>query len=217
MKEGSRTKHVIAELAEHFPYSVMGVLFSIIVMGILTFIAKTVGSSDALPSVSEELFHIFHPAHVFFSAVATTSMFWRHDNKNIFKAIAIGLIGSIGICGISDIFFPFIGGSILGIHMHLHICILEDPSLILSFAVVGVLSGILVAKSIDKSTQYSHSVHIFLSSMASLLYLISFGMIDWMHAIVPVFFVTVFAVVLPCCLSDIVFPILCTHKHCSCN
>jgi len=211
----NRLKYITSELGHHLPFSVFGVIAAMVIMGVLTFIANVVGSEQALSAASKEIFHIFHPFHVLFSAVATTSMFWKHDNRNLFKAILIGLVGSVAVCGISDIFFPFIGGSLMGYKMHMHICFIEEPFLVLPFATAGVLIGLLVANRMKKSTEYSHSIHIFLSSSASLLYLISFGLVNWTDAVAGVFFVTVFAVVLPCCLSDIIFPLLCTHQYCS--
>jgi len=206
--------YIILELAHHLPFSIFGVISAMILMAILTFLAKIAGSAQLMPSAAKDMFHIFHPSHVLFSAVATTAMFWKHDDHNLGKAIAIGFIGSVGICGISDIFFPYLGGMTLGYRMDMHICIIEEPELIFPFAIVGILAGFMVTKSLDRSTEYSHSVHVFISSAASLLYLISFGLIDWMHAVTGVFFVTVIAVWFPCCLSDIIFPMICTHKHC---
>ena len=55
----------------------------------------------------------------------------------------------------------------------------------------------------------------FISSAASLLYLISFGFTSWMmdvQAIFPVFAIIVLAVWVPCCVSDIVIPVATAHK-----
>jgi len=123
------------------------------------------------------------------------------------KALIIGFAGSVLICGLSDIVFPYFGGRILGTHMHLHMCLLEHPHIIIPFAVIGTLVGFLVPSVIEKSTEFSHSMHVLVSSMASLLYLISFGVSEWTHVIGGVFIITVVAVILPCCLSDIVFPL----------
>lgn len=209
-----KVKYALGELAHHLPFSVFGVVSAIIMMSVLTFIAKIVQAEDLMPGASAEMFHVFHPAHILFSAVATTAMFWKHDNRNLLKAATVGFVGSIGICGISDIFIPYWGGALINEHMHMHICLIEHPQIIIPFALVGIFSGLMVTKSFERSTQYSHAVHIFLSSTASLLYLISYGLTDWMHAISGVFFITVVAVMVPCCLSDIIFPLLCTHKYC---
>jgi len=210
----TQAAHIREELKDHIPYSVGNTLLGMFVLGILTFFVNLFGDGATMGTLSSVLFHVFHPSHVLFSAVATTAMFWKHDDHNLGKAIAIGFIGSVGICGISDIFFPYLGGMTLGYRMDMHICIIEEPELIFPFAIVGILAGFMVTKSLDRSTEYSHSVHVFISSAASLLYLISFGLIDWMHAVTGVFFVTVIAVWFPCCLSDIIFPMICTHKHC---
>ncbi len=212
-KKDNKFKYVLVELAHHLPYSIFGVTVGIIAMGVLTFFATLMKAEDMLPHASEELFHVFHPAHVLFSAVATTAMFWKHE-KNMIKAIIIGFLGSITICGISDVFFPFAGGLILGQEMHLHVCILEEPGLVLPFAVVGVIAGLAVTKSFEKSTEYSHSAHVFISSAASILYLLSYGLQDWTHAVGGVFLVTIFAVMIPCCASDIALPICCAHVNC---
>ena len=215
--KSKKAKYILVELGHHLPYSILGVIAAIIMMAILTFVAKVTHGEKFVPEASREIFHVFHPAHVLFSAVATTAMFWKHDNQNIYKAMGIGLIGSVTICGISDIFIPYLGGLVLGQKMSMHLCLIKEPQLIFPFAVVGILAGFLIAKEIEKSTEYSHSIHVFLSSSASLLYLIGFGLVDWIHAVTGVFFVTIIAVMIPCCLSDIVFPMVCTHKYCQHN
>ncbi len=209
-------KYIGTEFIHHLPFSIFGVIAPIIGMGFLTFIAIIAQSEHMMAPASREVFHIFHPAHVLFSAVASTSMYYIHE-RNIFKASLIGFIFSVTICGISDVVFPFIGGLFLGGEMHMHICILEEPMLVLPFAIIGVLAGLTAPSSLENSTQYSHSIHVFLSSGASLLYLIGFGITDWVHMLGGIFLVTVLAVMIPCCLSDIVFPLACcknpNHKH----
>jgi len=105
------------------------------------FFAEITDAGDA-SSHFGELFHIFYPTHVLFSALATTAMFWQKEKK-FFKAIAVGIIGSVGICGISDIFIPYLAGYLLGTHMHLHVCIVEHPQLIIPFLALGVAAGFL--------------------------------------------------------------------------
>jgi len=213
-KVNNKIGYTLTELAHHLPYSIFGVVSAIILMAVLTFIAATTGSKN-ISGASGEMFHVFHSSHILFSAIATTAMFWKHDNRSWMKAAMIGLIGSLTICGVSDVFVPFVGGKILGFEMHFHICLVEEPGLVYPFALIGVAAGLMVTRAFEQSTQYSHGVHVFLSSTASLLYLISFGVTGWMHHVTGVFMVTIFAVMIPCCLSDIVFPLMCTHKYCS--
>ena len=208
-----KLKQIGAELIRHLPYSIFGVALGLIVMGFLTFIAILLGSEGRLPVASQELFHVFHPTHILFSAVATTAMFLKHE-KRWMKAVVVGFFGSIMICGISDIFFPFFGGKILGQPMTSHICIIEHPGLILPFAFGGILAGLFVGQSIEHSTEYSHSAHVFISSVSSILYLTAYGLEDWPHMVGGVFIITILAVMLPCCASDIAFPLYCVHRNC---
>jgi len=214
MSQESKWKYILVELGHHLPYSIFGITVGLIAMGILSFFAILMNAGSLLPVASSELFHVFHPAHVLISAVATTAMFSKHE-KRILKAAVIGFLGSVIICAISDIFLPIAGGSILGSEMFVHICILEEPGLVLPFAVIGVAAGLLVTKSFEKSTQYSHSAHVFISSAASILYLIGFGLTDWIHSIGAVFLIIIVAVMIPCCVSDIVFPLACVHRDCN--
>ena len=213
MGQESKWKYVLVELGYHLPYSIFGLTVGLIAMGVLSFFAILMGAENFLPAASSELFHVFHPAHVLVSAVATTAMFWKHE-KRILKAVVVGLVGSIVICAVSDIFFPVIGGSLLGSKMVLHVCVFEEPGLILPFAIIGVIAGLMITKSSGKSTEYSHSAHVFISSAASILYLLAFGLTDWIHSIGAVFLIIIAAVMIPCCVSDIVFPLTCIHRDC---
>lgn len=203
-------KHVIIELRDHLPYSIFSVAAAMAILGILTFVAEIMGSSN-ISGPLKGLFHIFHPIHLLFSATATTAMFWRHE-RLFFKAAAIGFIGAIGICGISDIYIPYIAGFLLGVKMHLHICTVEHPILILPFVITGILAGILIPPATQKSTILSHAAHVLVSSMASIFYLIGFGLFKWIHVAGMVFVYMILAVIIPCCMSDIVFPLLLTKK-----
>jgi len=118
----------------------------------------------------------------------------------------------VGICGISDIVMPYYSGKLLGIKMHWHICIVEHPQIILTFTAVGILIGLLVPE-VRKSTIFSHSAHILISSMASILYLVSFGLTEWVPVIGMVFVYMILAVIIPCCTSDIIFPLLLTGEE----
>lgn len=204
----------MTELGNHLPFSIFGVLMGISIMGVLTFMATLMRAEDLLPHASEDLFHVTHAGHILLSAITTTAMFWKHE-KRILKAILVGLVGSITICGISDILIPYLGGKLLGMDMAVHICLIEEPGLVIPFAVFGVLAGLLVPAAVEKSTEYSHSAHVLFSSSASIIYLLAFGFTDWVHFLGSVFIITVVAVAIPCCVSDIVFPLACVHRNCS--
>jgi hypothetical protein len=162
------------------------------------------------------MFHVFHPLHTFFSAVATVAMFWRHERRWT-KAILVGVFGAVGLCGISDIFLPYLAGLLLGVEgMQMHICLIEHPGVILPFLIAGLLLGLILPISTHKSTIFSHAAHVLVSSTASIMYLVAFGLENWIESIGMVFVYMVFAVILPCCASDILFPLLLTSKGGGC-
>lgn len=213
MKKNNRFEYILTELGHHLPYTIFGVSMGLMLMGILTFFSVLMKSEEILPLASREMFHVSHTSHILFSAVATTAMFWKHEKK-VLKALFVGFLGSVGVCALSDTIFPTIGGTLLGVKMSMHVCILEHPFMVLPFAGVGVLAGFAIPSAIEKSTQYSHSVHVLFSSVSSILYLIAFGMTEWIHSLGGVFIISVISVMVPCCLSGIVFPLACAHDHC---
>jgi len=200
-------RHIWGELQQHLPYTIFSVAVGMVALGVLTVVIEV----EKFPQASQDLFHVFHPLHMLFSATATTAMFWRHDKK-ILKAVYIGFVGAVGICGISDIFIPFFAGYLLGVKMHLHICIIAHPMLILPFVFFGLFMGFVLPAMIE-STIFSHAVHVLISSMASIFYLVSFGLTEWIPVSGMVFIYMVLAVMIPCCTSDILFPLLLVKEN----
>ncbi len=201
-----KLKHVLFELKEHLPFTVFSALMSMVVVGVLMAIAITL-KENAFQTHSQNLFHLFHPVHLLLSATATTAMFWRHEKK-LTKVVIIGFSGSILTCGISDVIIPFCSGMILNSNFEFHLCLTDHPLMIFPFVTVGILVGIIATERVEKTSCYSHSGHVFVSSMASILYLIAFGLTDWISHIGSVFIIIIFAVIVPCCTSDIIFPLL---------
>ena len=94
--------------------------------------------------------------------------------------------------------------------MALHMCIVSHPQLFFSFLVLGIVGGFWAEERLTGSHLFSHGAHVFVSSAASLLYLVSFGFTSWMtdvRLVFPAFLIVVLAVWIPCCISDIVVPI----------
>ena len=199
-------RHILEELQDHLPYTIFSVAVGMVALGVLTVLIE----AKEFPQASQNLFHVFHPLHLLFSATATVAMFWRHDKK-ILKAVSIGFVGAVGICGMSDIFIPFVAGYLLGVKMHLHICIIAHPMLVLPFVLFGLCMGFVLPAMLE-STIFSHAAHVLISSMASIFYLVSFGLTDWIPVSGMVFIYMVLAVMIPCCTSDIVFPLLLVRK-----
>ena len=161
------------------------------------------------------LFHLFHPAHILFSAIATTAMFYKYD-KNLLKAVVIGFVGSILICTVSDALIPTATIYLMGYgdSASVHLCLVESPMQVVPFAALGVLLGIAATISgSTNSTITSHSMHVISSTMATLFYTVAFtGQLVWINQIGTVFFMTCVAVGGICCLSDVVFPLFFTKK-----
>ena len=109
----SKTKYILTELYHHLPFSTFGVVIALLAMGVLTFLVDISQAPMMMGHASKDLFHVFHPAHIFLSAVASTAMFMKHDDNRV-KGICVGFFGSLLLCTLSDIIFPFLGGKILG-------------------------------------------------------------------------------------------------------
>jgi len=205
---GTRWRRVAAEFAHHLPYTLVGSLIAM--AGVWWFGTQYLdhGQPQAFLEQSRVVFHLFHPLHICLSAIATTSLFWRHE-RHVRRAIIIGVVGTIVPCGFSDYIFPYLGGRVLGQAMELHMCIVDHPQLFFPFLALGVIGGFWAEERLTGSHLFSHGAHVFVSSAASLLYLTSFGFTAWLHEIpylFPAFAVIVLAVWVPCCISDIVVP-----------
>lgn len=204
MHEHDHKGSILIELGHHLPYSTFSVLAGMVLVTAIAYAGNE--------GVFKGFFHLFHPGHLLLSAAATTGMFWRYK-KRIVMAIGVGFVGSAGICGISDVILPYLGGLALGQYMEFHICFVEHPLIVVPFVFAGIAAGILAEDFIKKSTVYSHSGHVLVSSIASTLYLISFGVKNWLNNLGWIFLIVVICVMLPCCFSDIIFPLLIVKDH----
>lgn len=194
----SKLKHIAGELKHHAPFTALGACLGVAVMAVVSL-------GDVAQSTSHNAFHVLHPAHMLLSATVTAAMFRRHRGGAP-AAIAVGLVGAVGICAISDIVLPHVGGALLGAKMTLHVCLLEHPWLVILPGLIGAAIGSLSRCP----TRCPHAAHVSISTLASLFYLMAFGGADWIPMFPLVFVVLFLAVWIPCCTSDIVFPILFT-------
>ena len=206
---------LITEFAHHLPYTIVGSLIAM--AGVWWFGTQSIsnGRGDELMLQARASFHLFHPLHICISAIATTSLFWRYE-RHVVRAVVVGALGTIIPCGLSDYFFPYVGGRLLGQTMELHVCLVQHPQLFFSFLALGILGGFWAEERVTGSHLFSHGAHVFVSSVASLLYLISFGFTSWMtdvRLVFPAFITIVLAVWIPCCISDIVVPTSTIRPH----
>jgi len=196
MSAEKKIKNITTELKKHAPFTLFGALTGIVLM----LIFKNVSEKATFT-----LFYIFHPSHVVLSAMVTASMFQLHTKKtNFFLVLIIGYIGSIGVATISDSLIPYAGEVLLGLHAHSHIGFIEGWYVVNPAAILGVLIAYFWPK-----TKFSHAGHVLLSTWASLFHiLMALGSGISIPTGIVIFIFLFIAVWLPCCVSDIVFPLL---------
>ena len=193
---GGKIKSIAAELKSHAPFTLFGALTGIVLM----LIFKGLSEKATLA-----LFYVFHPAHVILSAMVTSSLFKLHKKKaNFLLVLVIGYIGSLGIATVSDSLIPYVGEVLLGLHAHSHIGFIEGWYVVNPAAVAGVLIAWFWPR-----TKFPHAGHVLLSTWASSFHiLIALGSGISILTGVTIFVFLFIAVWLPCCFSDIVFPLL---------
>jgi len=198
MKE-KKSDTIFRELKHHLPFTLIASLTAGVIVAILY-------SLGHVPS--EELFEIAHPAHVLVSAVATSAIYWKY-RKSVFKTILVGAGGAILVGSLSDVVFPFLAGNLFSLHTHFHLPVVENPFLILGIAFLGATLGMYF-----NLFKVSHMLHVFLSIFASLFYLLAFSIEMSVIAILMVSGLVFLTVYIPCCISDIIFPLFFIKKPC---
>ena len=191
---------ITKELKEHIPFTALGALTGIIIMVIIIL-------CNVPHHISETVFHTLHPVHVLLSALVTTSMYMRYKKGKIWVAILIGWTGSIGIATISDAMIPYLGGNLLHAQMEFHVPFIEHWWINL-LALAGIGIGYW-----RQTTRIPHFGHVLLSTWASLFYIMAFGKAEWIPLLPFIFLILFLAVWIPCCLSDIVYPLLFVRKE----
>lgn len=196
------TKQILTELRKHAPFTAFGAVTGISILLILI-VAKLL---FRVSPVSSTIFYVLHPTHIVLSAIVTTAIYKLHKHEfKIFWGVLIGYVGSIGIATLSDSIIPFLGEFMLDLpHKGIHLGFIEKPWLTHPAAVLGI--GIALLRP---TTKFPHSGHVLISTWASLFHIImAMGQSINVLTIVAVFVFLFLAVWLPCCLSDIIFPLL---------
>lgn len=195
-------KEIFKELKEHAPFTIFGASTGIIIM----FLFRQIPSG-----ISHNIFYTLHPMHVVLSAFATASMYNLHKcgpmkgKCKLLILLVIGYLGSIGIATISDSIIPYIGEILLDLpNREMHLGFIEKWWLINPLAITGVIFAYF-----KPETKVPHMGHVLLSTWASLFHIImSLGVdVSWLQYLY-IFLFLFLAVWLPCCVSDIVFPLL---------
>ena len=198
-------KEISRELKIHAHFTIFGAITGIVIMVIF---------HNMPHRISYNIFYVLHPLHVLLSALVTASIYQLHTcgsgkhvkgKCNLWILLVIGYVGAIGIATISDSIIPYLGETLL--HMPnrgIHIGFIEKWWLVNPLAILGVAIAYL-----RPTTKFPHAGHVLLSTWASLFHIImAIGQsLHWL-AYVAIFLFLFVAVWIPCCLSDIVFPLL---------
>ncbi len=194
----TRIGDISHELRVHVPFTLGGTLVGAAVIAMIVF--------WRVPhEVSEGLFWIAHPAHVLFSAIVTTAIYRLHGKPRWWTTLLVGYGGSVGIGTLSDCLMPFFGEWLLNLpHAHPHIGFIEMWWLVNPLA----LAGILLAGKWPK-TKLPHAGHVLLSTAATLFH-VGMAVGDSLNllTLLAIALFLFLAVWVPCCTSDIVFPLL---------
>ncbi|MBA3052673.1 MAG: hypothetical protein ABII20_06305 [Candidatus Omnitrophota bacterium] len=199
--DGGVLQRIKTELSHHAPFTAVGAASGIILM----FMFSGMSSKTALG-----IFNVFHPAHVFLSAMVTSALYQLYrcgrlkGKCALAGLLAVGYIGSVGIATISDSIIPYLGELMLGLpHPHAHIGFIEEWHIINPAAFAGIALAYFAPY-----TKFPHAGHVLLSTWASLFHIISAGGNMGPASYAVVFIFLFIAVWIPCCVSDIVFPLL---------
>jgi len=195
---GTMLKTILNELRTHAPFTSLGMLTGIIIM--------VISFRIHLPRAAfETLFWTLHPFHIFLSALVTAGMYRLHGSGRILPTVVIGYLGSIGIASLSDCVIPYIGEILLNLpNRGIHLGFIEKWWLVNPLA----FAGIAVAYWRPR-TKLPHAGHVLLSTWASLSHiLMALGTTIDLFTTVVIGLFLFLAVWIPCCTSDIAFPLL---------
>jgi hypothetical protein len=193
-------RRIANELREHILFTALGAVTGIIIMVIIVLV-------NVPAAISQTIFYTLHPLHVVLSAIVTTAMYRKYGHGRVIAVILVGYSGSIGIATLSDAIIPYLGGALLNIEIAFEVPFIEKWWLINPAALIGIAIGYW-----RPATKFPHTGHVLLSTWASLFYFTAFGIAYWIPLLHFIFLFLFLAVWLPCCLSDIVFPLLFVRK-----
>jgi hypothetical protein len=195
----------VKELKEHVPFTFLGAMTGIVLISAIL----ALDVFHEVHEIAEPVFYILHPLHIFLSAMVITGLYKRYGKKRWWLALIIGVFGALFVATLSDSLFPYLGEMLLDLReAESHIGFLEQPLLTIPLAFLGVLVGYFV-----NATKFPHMGHVLLSTWASLFHLImAAGEGLGAFQLIIIFFLLFVAVWIPCCLSDIVYPLIFMKK-----
>ena len=190
--------HIINEMKKHFPFTAIGAVIGIVFM----YFSYTLSYKTAY-----NIFYFLHPLHVLLSALVTASMyeFYKKGKINLLLLLFVGYVGSVGIATLSDSLIPYFGEILLDMpNRKIHLGFIEKWWLVNPLALIGIAIAYF-----KPSTKFPHMGHVLVSTWASVFHIImAIGKPIGFLQYAMLFTFLFLAVWVPCCMSDIVFPLL---------
>lgn len=226
----TRLNAVFVELRSHAPFTLFGAVTGVLAMLLFA------GAAPQVSHRLFQVFHPTHV--VLSAIVTASLFRLHETKRGFLVVLVVGYVGAIGVSTLSDSVLPFFGESILGVAVpthadahsqeaetgadadhdhadepheygsagrpHVYLGFIEDWYLVNPAAILGILIAWFWPR-----TKFPHAGHILISTWAS-----SFHMLMNTHRdlsammFLGVFIVLFIAVWLPCCVSDIIFPML---------
>jgi len=202
---------ILKELRGHGPFTLLGAAIGVAIVFALQRMAPDFVTTER----AEALFEFSHPLHVVLSAMVTATLYKNyrarapHSKTGMLAVVLVGYVGAIGIATLSDSLIPYWGERLLGMeHAHAHIGIVEMPLIINLAAMLGIGAAFFSSR-----THFPHTGHVLLSTAASFFHILraQATAFTFVESVLITLFLFV-AVWIPCCLSDIAFPLFFTGK-----
>jgi len=213
MSVKEKAKHILVELKGHSPFTFFGALLGIVFVVLFRNVSGT---------GSHILFSIFHPAHVVLSAMVTASIFELHAAKKRFLLVlVVGYFGSVGIATqlhhhertstnkertttVDEHGERVYNQEIERHERNIHLGFIEEWYIVNPAALLGILIAYFLPR-----TKFPHAAHVLISTWASSSYLLMNMQSGITVAIaIGILAILFIAVWVPCCISDIIFPLL---------
>ena len=201
-KKGRAMNKIFRELEHHAPFTFFGAATGILLMVLFR---------NMPHNVEHVLFNVFHPLHVVLSDIVTTAMYKLNRGESpkgirgLLPIILVGYFGAIGIATLSDSIIPFLGEKLLRLpHAHVHAGFIEEWYIVNPAAFIGISIGYFWPR-----TKFPHAGHVLISTWASLFHMMmAIGSAPSPAIYVGIFVFLFLSVWVPCCFSDIIFPLL---------
>ena len=230
MAANGKIKEIFAELKAHSPFTAAGAFLGILFM----LLFKDIDKDNAVRLFA--VFHPLHV--VLSAMVTAALFKLHRKASSFLFILVIGYVGSIGVATLSDCILPYFGQSILGaaipthaalhvgseteeehgdeadhVHgsecnhgheLHLHLGFIEEWYLVNPAALLGIALAYF-----RPSTKMPHAAHILISTWASASFMLMSSPEHLSPLLLTGMFIALFiAVWLPCCVSDIIFPMM---------